>query len=59
MAFEENDPHDLAENMSFTVEPNVSLPKEEFGYKMGDTVLCTASGSECLSELDHELIIID
>ena len=45
--------------MSFTVEPNVSLPKEEFGYKMGDTILCTASGSECLSELDHEFVIID
>lgn len=59
MALEETDPNKLASNMSFTIEPNVSFPEEAFGYKMGDTVLCTPDGGESLSGLDHELFIVD
>ena len=59
MALEDTDPHTLAANMSFTVEPNVSLPEEGFGYKLGDTVLCTAEGGESLHDLDNDLVIID
>lgn len=59
MALEDTDPNKLAENMSFTIEPNVSLPEEGFGYKMGDTVLCTPNGGESLHGLDHQLVIVD
>ena len=45
--------------MTFTVEPNVSLPEQRFGYKLGDTVLCTAAGGESLHALDHDLVIVD
>jgi hypothetical protein len=45
--------------MSFTVEPNVYLPEEGLGYKMGDTVLCTADGGVSLHGLNHELVVID
>ena len=59
MALEDTDPYLLAENMSFTIEPNVSLPDEGFGYKLGDTVLCTKSGGESLSILDHDLLVLN
>lgn len=59
MALEETDPYKLTSNMSFTIEPNVSLPEEGFGYKMGDTVLCTEKGGESLHALDHELVVVD
>lgn len=52
------DPHVLGPNMSFTIEPNLSLPDEGFGIKMGDTVLCTPDGSVSLSRLDHSLHVV-
>jgi Xaa-Pro dipeptidase len=51
MIVDEADEHRFAPNMSFTIEPNLSLYEEGFGLKLGDTVLCTAAGSESLSEL--------
>lgn len=59
MALEDSDPYTLCESMSFTIEPNLSLPDEGFGYKMGSTILCTAGGGESLSGLDHDLVVID
>ena len=59
MALEDTDPHTLSENMTFTVEPNVSIPEQGLGYKMGDTVLCTAAGGESLHALDHDLVTVD
>jgi Xaa-Pro dipeptidase len=51
MIVDEADDHRFAPNMSFTIEPNLSLYHEGFGLKLGDTVLCSAGGSESLSEL--------
>ena len=51
MIVDEADEHRFAPNMSFTIEPNLSLYDEGFGLKLGDTVLCTDGGSESLSEL--------
>jgi Xaa-Pro aminopeptidase len=59
MILDEADPHTLAPNMSFTIEPNLSLYDEGFGVKLGDTLLCTERGSERLSDLPTGLTIID
>jgi len=59
MIVDEADPHVFAPNMSFTIEPNLSLYDEGFGVKLGDTVLCTEGGAERLSEVAPELVIID
>jgi Xaa-Pro dipeptidase len=59
MIVDEADPHVFAPNMSFTIEPNLSLYDEGFGLKLGDTVLCTDKGAESLSEVPPELVILD
>jgi Xaa-Pro dipeptidase len=59
MIVDEADPHVFEPNMSFTIEPNLSLYEEGFGLKLGDTVLCTATGSSSLSELPPSLTILD
>jgi len=59
MVLDESDSHRLAVGMSFTLEPNLSLPAEGFGVKLGETALCTAEGGESLSALDHHLIVVD
>ena len=53
------DEHTLAPGMSFTIEPNLHLPDEGFGMKMGETVLCTPAGPESLTRYDHTLHVID
>jgi Xaa-Pro dipeptidase len=45
--------------MSFTIEPNLSLYREGFGVKLGDTVLLTPDGPERLSSLSTALHVID
>jgi Xaa-Pro aminopeptidase len=52
------DDHVLAPGMSFTIEPNLHLPDEGFGVKMGETVLCTGAGPEPLTGYDHALHVI-
>ncbi|MEA2395780.1 MAG: Xaa-Pro dipeptidase [Solirubrobacteraceae bacterium] len=52
------DPHTLAPGMSFSIEPNLSLQDEGFGIKLGETVLCVEDGSESLSRLDHDLVVV-
>lgn len=59
MTLVEGDPHVLAPNMSFTIEPNLHLPEEGFGMKLGDTVLCTPNGSESLSRLGHDIYVVE
>ncbi|MFJ6569451.1 M24 family metallopeptidase [Streptomyces sp. NPDC091292] len=59
MTLVEGDEHVLAPGMSFTIEPNLHLPDEGFGIKMGDTVLCTPEGARSLSRLPHTLHIAD
>jgi Xaa-Pro dipeptidase len=59
MFLHETDSHRIAPNMSFTIEPNLTLPDEGFGLKMGDTVLCTEDGGESLSALGHGLVVVD
>ncbi|MQA05900.1 MAG: M24 family metallopeptidase [Streptosporangiales bacterium] len=53
------DEHTLAPGMSFTVEPNLALPDEGFGMKMGETVLCGSDGPESLTRFDHTLHIAE
>ncbi|WP_395105477.1 M24 family metallopeptidase [Actinomadura sp. SCN-SB] len=52
------DEHRLAPGMSFTIEPNLALPDEGFGLKMGETVLCTPDGPESLSRHGHGLYVV-
>jgi Xaa-Pro dipeptidase len=59
MIVDEADPHVFEANMSFTIEPNLSLYDEGFGLKLGDTVLCTSTGCASLSELAPSLTILD
>lgn len=59
MMLDEADDHVFEPNMSFSMEPNLSLYEEGFGLKLGDTVLCTQAGSESLSELPPALTILD
>lgn len=59
MIVDEADDHVFAPNMSFTIEPNLSLYEEGFGLKLGDTVLCTETGSVSLSDLPPYLTILD
>jgi Xaa-Pro dipeptidase len=59
MVLAEGDPHRIQPGMSFTLEPNLYLPDEGFGMKLGETVVCTAEGPESLSSLDHGLIVVD
>jgi ectoine hydrolase len=58
MIVDESDEHRFAPNMSFTIEPNLSLYGEGFGLKLGDTVLCTSGGSKSLSELAPTMTIL-
>ncbi len=58
MMLDEADDHVFEPNMSFSMEPNLSLYDEGFGLKLGDTVLCTEKGSASLSELPPTLTIL-
>ncbi|TPM22526.1 Xaa-Pro peptidase family protein [Mesorhizobium sp. B2-3-5] len=58
MMLDEADDHVFEPNMSFSMEPNLSLYDEGFGLKLGDTVLCTEAGSVSLSELPPTLTIL-
>ncbi|NBF12363.1 M24 family metallopeptidase [Pseudomonas sp. Fl4BN1] len=59
MVLDETDECLFKPNMSFSIEPNLSLYNEGFGIKLGDTVLCSAEGSSSLSALPPELTIIN
>jgi Xaa-Pro aminopeptidase len=58
MTLVEGDEHKFAPGMSFSIEPNLTLPDEGFGMKLGDTVECTESGPVSLSRLDHDLVVV-
>lgn len=53
------DRHSLAAGMSFSIEPNLTLPDEGFGMKLGDTVECTADGARSLSRRDHRVFVVE
>ncbi|MBX9718059.1 MAG: M24 family metallopeptidase, partial [Microbacteriaceae bacterium] len=59
MTMVKGDPHTFAPGMSFTVEPNLHLPEEGFGIKLGETVECTAEGARTMSRLSYELYITE
>jgi Xaa-Pro dipeptidase len=52
------DPHTLQPNISFSLEPNLSLQDEGFGLKLGETIVCTPEGAERMSQLDFDLFIV-
>lgn len=58
MTMVQGDTHRFAPGMSFTVEPNLHLPEEGFGLKLGDTVECTASGPRTMTALEHDLFVV-
>lgn len=58
MTMVQGDPHRFAPGMSFTVEPNLHLPEEGFGLKLGETVECTADGPRTMTALPHDLFIV-
>ncbi len=47
----------LAPGMTFTIEPGIYLPGRG-GVRIEDNILITADGSECLSDLQRDLIIL-
>jgi Xaa-Pro aminopeptidase len=53
------DDHILAPNMSFSLEPNLTLQDEGFGVKLGETAVCTAEGPLSLSRLPHKLTVVN
>jgi Xaa-Pro aminopeptidase len=59
MTLVDGDEHLFEPRMSFTIEPNLSLPDEGFGLKLGETVVCTPDGGERLSHLDPRLMELD
>lgn len=56
MTLVDGDEHVFEPGMSFTVEPNLSLPDDGFGLKLGETVVCTPEGHERLCALPPELV---
>ncbi|MGO1538075.1 MAG: M24 family metallopeptidase [Leucobacter sp.] len=58
MTMVKGDPHRFEPGMSFTVEPNLHLPEEGFGVKIGETVECTADGPRTMSSLSHDLVVL-
>jgi Xaa-Pro dipeptidase len=58
MVLAEGDPHRLQPGMSFTLEPNLYLPDEGFGMKLGETVTVTPDGPESLTAIGHGLIVV-
>lgn len=55
MMMQKGDPHRFEPGMSYTVEPNLHLPEEGFGIKIGETVECTSSGPRSMSALSHDI----
>ncbi len=58
MTLVEGDEHTFAPGMSFTIEPNLSLPADGFGMKLGETVVCGESGTERMSRLELGLTVL-
>jgi Xaa-Pro dipeptidase len=58
MTMVRGDDHVFAPGMSYTVEPNLHLPAEGFGLKLGETVECTADGPRTMTSLGHDLVVL-
>lgn len=58
MTLVEGDDHILEPNMSFTIEPNLSLAEEGFGLKLGETVHLTEDGCERWSRLHLGTVVL-
>jgi Xaa-Pro dipeptidase len=58
MTMVDGDEHVFAPGMSYTVEPNLHLPAEGFGLKLGETVECTAGGPKTMTALGHDLFVV-
>lgn len=52
------DPHTFAPGMIYSIEPNIAIPEEGFGIKLGDTVLCTEDGPERLTTHELDLVVL-
>jgi Xaa-Pro aminopeptidase len=58
MVLAEPDMHTLVPNMSFTIEPNLMNLDEGWGFKLGDTVLCTEDGGVPLTTFPLDLHVV-
>jgi ectoine hydrolase len=58
MTMVQGDAHVFTPGMSFTVEPNLHLPAEGFGLKLGDTIECTAEAPRNMSSMGHDLVVV-
>lgn len=58
MTMVQGDEHVFTPGMSFTVEPNLHLPAEGFGLKLGDTIECTAEAPRNMSSMGHDLVVV-
>ena len=58
MVLAEPDTHTLVPNMSFTIEPNLMNLDEGWGFKLGDTVLCTEDGGVPLTTFPLDLHVV-
>ena len=58
MVLAEPDTHTLVPNMSFTIEPNLMNLDEGWGFKLGDTVLCTEEGGVPLTTFRLDLHVV-
>jgi Xaa-Pro dipeptidase len=58
MVLAEPDTHTLVLNMSFTIEPNLMNLDEGWGFKLGDTVLCTEEGGVPLTTFPLDLHVV-
>jgi Xaa-Pro dipeptidase len=51
-------PFVLEEGMIFSLEPPASLPEEGFGIKLIDDILVTPDGSQTMSRLGRDIIVV-
>jgi Xaa-Pro aminopeptidase len=58
MVLAEPDTHTLVPNMSFTIEPNLMNLDEGWGFKLGNTVLCTEDGGVPLTTFPLDLHVV-
>lgn len=58
MTLVDGDPHVFQPDITFSLEPNLTLPADGFGLKLGETVRCTSDGARRMSTLDPGITVV-